>query len=121
MEEITDVTIERKFDNFGLSGQERERNSSGMAKNNIVGGRIAQNEKKIAGEQLDRKHFIKKEETVHFLSIYLHKNRNDTRRKMRRRSAGTHILRPLNGLPFLLKNLYVQGLSLGVPSYELKG
>jgi hypothetical protein len=28
MEEITDVMILRKFNNFGLGGQERERNSS---------------------------------------------------------------------------------------------
>jgi hypothetical protein len=41
--------------------------------NNIIGGRIAQNEKEIAGEQLERKDFIKKEETIHFLSTYLHK------------------------------------------------
>jgi hypothetical protein len=31
MEEISDITIERKFDNSGLIGQERERNSSGKA------------------------------------------------------------------------------------------
>jgi hypothetical protein len=32
MEDITDVVIERNFNNFGLGGQERERNSSEKAR-----------------------------------------------------------------------------------------
>jgi hypothetical protein len=41
--------------------------------NNIVGERIAQNENKITAETTEKERLRKKEETVHFLSIFLHK------------------------------------------------